>query len=143
MKSTKLKIGWKSQIHLLKHWIWTKDNILIGLDIYLPFTESLILKDIYLYFAPKNVHFLISEKCSSFHIVGIAFPLPLALLSSAFHLSYNMLLNQLRSEDGNPENLLRNSFYQFQADRAIPNLEVSCWRQRLVVFNCCWSSIYL
>ncbi|XP_024172476.1 DExH-box ATP-dependent RNA helicase DExH9 [Rosa chinensis] len=44
-------------------------------------------------------------------------------LNSAFHLSYNMLLNQLRSEDGNPENLLRNSFYQFQADRAIPNLE--------------------
>ncbi|KAM1225981.1 hypothetical protein PS2_044169 [Malus domestica] len=44
-------------------------------------------------------------------------------LNSAFHLSYNMLLNQLRSEDGNPENLLRNSFYQFQADRAIPSLE--------------------
>ncbi|KAL6184037.1 hypothetical protein ACLB2K_045444 [Fragaria x ananassa] len=44
-------------------------------------------------------------------------------LNSAFHLSYNMLLNQLRSEDGNPENLLRNSFYQFQADRGIPNLE--------------------
>lgn len=44
--------------------------------------------------------------------------------SSAFHLSYNMLLNQLRCEDGNPENLLRNSFYQFQADRAIPDLEV-------------------
>ena len=35
-----------------------------------------------------------------------------------------MLLNQLRCEDGNPENLLRNSFYQFQADRAIPDLEV-------------------
>ncbi|KAL6180659.1 hypothetical protein ACLB2K_047320 [Fragaria x ananassa] len=45
------------------------------------------------------------------------------ILNSAFHLSYNMLLNQLRSEDGNPENLLRNSFYQFQADRGIPNLE--------------------
>ncbi|KAL0538167.1 hypothetical protein IC582_027169 [Cucumis melo] len=44
-------------------------------------------------------------------------------LNSAFHLSYNMLLNQIRSEDGNPENLLRNSFYQFQADRNIPNLE--------------------
>nr|XP_043625192.1 DExH-box ATP-dependent RNA helicase DExH9 [Erigeron canadensis] len=44
-------------------------------------------------------------------------------LNSAFHLSYNMLLNQLRSEDGDPENLLRNSFYQFQADRAIPDLE--------------------
>ncbi|CAN1186158.1 DExH-box ATP-dependent RNA helicase DExH9 [Linum perenne] len=44
-------------------------------------------------------------------------------LNSAFHLSYNMLLNQLRCEEGNPENLLRNSFYQFQADRAIPDLE--------------------
>ncbi|CAL1403487.1 unnamed protein product [Linum trigynum] len=44
-------------------------------------------------------------------------------LNSAFHLSYNMLLNQMRCEDGNPENLLRNSFYQFQADRAIPDLE--------------------
>lgn len=43
---------------------------------------------------------------------------------SAFHLSYNMLLNQIRSEDGHPENLLRNSFYQFQADRALPDLEV-------------------
>ncbi|KAI4375499.1 hypothetical protein MLD38_013361 [Melastoma candidum] len=44
-------------------------------------------------------------------------------LNSAFHLSYNTLLNQLLTEDGNPENLIRNSFYQFQADRAIPNLE--------------------
>ncbi|KAJ1383224.1 rRNA-processing arch domain [Sesbania bispinosa] len=44
-------------------------------------------------------------------------------LNSAFHLSYNMILNQMRCEDGDPENLLRNSFYQFQADRAIPDLE--------------------
>ncbi|MQL76175.1 hypothetical protein Taro_008572 [Colocasia esculenta] len=44
-------------------------------------------------------------------------------LNSAFHLSYNMLLNQIRCEDGDPENLLRNSFYQFQADRALPDLE--------------------
>ncbi|KAF6176653.1 hypothetical protein GIB67_034515 [Kingdonia uniflora] len=44
-------------------------------------------------------------------------------LNSAFHLSYNMLLNQLRCEDGDPENLLRNSFYQFQSDRAIPDLQ--------------------
>ena len=35
-----------------------------------------------------------------------------------------MLLNQMRCEDGNPENLLRNSFYQFQTDRALPDLEV-------------------
>ncbi|KAE9615616.1 hypothetical protein Lal_00017534 [Lupinus albus] len=44
-------------------------------------------------------------------------------LNSAFHLTYNMILNQMRCEDGDPENLLRNSFYQFQADRAIPDLE--------------------
>ncbi|XVF75079.1 hypothetical protein PTKIN_Ptkin13bG0159600 [Pterospermum kingtungense] len=44
-------------------------------------------------------------------------------LNSAFHLSYNMLLNQLRCEDADPESMLRNSFYQFQADRAIPSLE--------------------
>ncbi|GAV62147.1 DEAD domain-containing protein/Helicase_C domain-containing protein/DSHCT domain-containing protein/rRNA_proc-arch domain-containing protein [Cephalotus follicularis] len=44
-------------------------------------------------------------------------------LNSAFHLNYNMLLNQIRCEDGDPENLLRHSFYQFQADRALPDLE--------------------
>ncbi|XP_058070459.1 DExH-box ATP-dependent RNA helicase DExH9 [Magnolia sinica] len=44
-------------------------------------------------------------------------------LNSAFHLSYNMLLNQMRCEDGDPENLLRHSFYQFQSDRALPDLE--------------------
>ncbi|KAF3324786.1 superkiller viralicidic activity 2-like 2 [Carex littledalei] len=44
-------------------------------------------------------------------------------LNSAFHLSYNMLLNQMRSEDGDPEKLLRYSFYQFQADRSLPDLE--------------------
>ncbi|CAN6448866.1 unnamed protein product [Victoria cruziana] len=43
-------------------------------------------------------------------------------LNSAFHLSYNMLLNQMRCEDGDPENLLKNSFYQFQLDRALPDL---------------------
>lgn len=45
-------------------------------------------------------------------------------IHSAFHLSYNMILNQIRSEDGDPEDLLRNSFYQFQSDRALPDLEV-------------------
>ncbi|KAI3832184.1 hypothetical protein MKX03_012743 [Papaver bracteatum] len=44
-------------------------------------------------------------------------------LNSAFHLSYNMLLNQMRREDANPEDLLKNSFYQFQSDRAIPYLK--------------------
>lgn len=44
-------------------------------------------------------------------------------LNSAFHLSYNMLLNQMRCEDGDPEALLRQSFYQFQSDRALPSLQ--------------------
>ncbi|XP_027928311.1 DExH-box ATP-dependent RNA helicase DExH9 isoform X2 [Vigna unguiculata] len=44
-------------------------------------------------------------------------------LNSAFHLSYNTILNQMRCEDGDPEKLIRNSFFQFQADRAIPDLE--------------------
>ncbi|KAL5056682.1 hypothetical protein RYX36_037364, partial [Vicia faba] len=44
-------------------------------------------------------------------------------LHSAFHLSYNMVLNQRRCEDENPKNLLCNSFFQFQADRVIPDLE--------------------
>ncbi|KAG0569232.1 hypothetical protein KC19_6G075600 [Ceratodon purpureus] len=44
-------------------------------------------------------------------------------LNSAFHLSYNMLLNQMRSEESNPEELLRQSFHQFQCDRALPKLQ--------------------
>lgn len=64
----------------------------------------------------------------------------LCMLSSAFHLSYNMLLNQIRCEEGNPENLLRNSFYQFQADHAIPDLEVSLhWYVPVIV----WSLVFL
>ncbi|KAF3503983.1 hypothetical protein F2Q69_00041239 [Brassica cretica] len=56
-------------------------------------------------------------------------------LNSAFHLSYNMLLNQLRSEDGDPENFLRNSFFQFQADRAIPDIEYSRVKPRDQTFE--------
>ncbi|CAM6129641.1 unnamed protein product [Calypogeia fissa] len=44
-------------------------------------------------------------------------------LNSAFHLSYNTLLNQMRSEESDPEVLLRQSFYQFQADRSLPKLK--------------------
>jgi len=69
---------------------------------------------------------------SIFHIVACINKLSLfsdiytglPLRFSAFHLSYNMILNQMRCEDGDPEKLLRNSFFQFQADRAIPDLEV-------------------
>ncbi|KAL3691924.1 hypothetical protein R1sor_005575 [Riccia sorocarpa] len=44
-------------------------------------------------------------------------------LNSAFHLGYNMLINQMRSEESDPEALLRQSFFQFQSDRALPKLE--------------------
>eukprot|EP00959_Pyramimonas_sp_CCMP1952_P019032 402103-Pyramimonas_sp.AAC.1 len=44
-------------------------------------------------------------------------------LYSAFHLTYNMLLNLVRSEDVNPEMLMQASYRQFQQDRSIPALE--------------------
>jgi len=44
-------------------------------------------------------------------------------LNSAFHLGYNMLLNLLRLEGGDPERLMALSFYQFQLERAAPALE--------------------
>jgi len=46
-------------------------------------------------------------------------------LNSAFHLTYNMVLNLLRVEEINPEYMLERSFYQFQNNSAIPSLEQS------------------
>ena len=43
-------------------------------------------------------------------------------LNSAFHLTYNMVLNLLRVEGINPEYMLEKSFYQFQNYAAIPEL---------------------
>ncbi|XP_031551910.1 exosome RNA helicase MTR4-like [Actinia tenebrosa] len=43
-------------------------------------------------------------------------------LNSAFHLTYNMVLNLLRVEEINPEIMLEKSFYQFQNYAAIPNM---------------------
>ncbi|XP_072023609.1 exosome RNA helicase MTR4-like [Amphiura filiformis] len=43
-------------------------------------------------------------------------------LNSAFHLTYNMVLNLLRVEGINPEYMLEKSFYQFQNYAAIPKL---------------------
>jgi hypothetical protein len=36
------------------------------------------------------------------------------VLNSAFHLSYNMVLNNLRIEGVNPEDILHKSFFHFQ-----------------------------
>ena len=43
-------------------------------------------------------------------------------LNSTFHLGYNMVLNLLRIEDANPEFLIRNSFFYFQQECALPAL---------------------
>lgn len=43
-------------------------------------------------------------------------------INSAFHLTYNMVLNLLRVEEINPEYMLERSFYQFQNQAMIPNL---------------------
>lgn len=45
-------------------------------------------------------------------------------LYSSYHVGYNMVLNMLRVEDANPENLIRSSFHQFQQERNAPELEM-------------------
>jgi ATP-dependent RNA helicase DOB1 len=44
-------------------------------------------------------------------------------LFSSYHVSYNMVLNMLRVEDADPENLLRSSFHQYQQECEAPALE--------------------
>lgn len=46
-------------------------------------------------------------------------------INSAFHLTYNMVLNLLRVEEINPEYMLERSFFQFQNQAAIPDLHIS------------------
>ena len=54
-------------------------------------------------------------------------------LNSAFHLTYNMVLNLLRVEEINPEFVLERSFYQFQNNLTIPDLERSrCMTEQCV-----------
>lgn len=43
-------------------------------------------------------------------------------INSAFHLTYNMVLNLLRVEDVNPEYMLQHSFFQFQHYAQLPEL---------------------
>ncbi|XP_020281762.1 superkiller viralicidic activity 2-like 2 [Pseudomyrmex gracilis] len=43
-------------------------------------------------------------------------------INSAFHLTYNMVLNLLRVEEINPEYMLERSFFQFQNQASIPAL---------------------
>lgn len=43
-------------------------------------------------------------------------------INSAFHLTYNMVLNLLRVDEINPEYMLERSFFQFQNYSVIPQL---------------------
>lgn len=44
-------------------------------------------------------------------------------LNSAFHLSYNMILNLMRVDGMSPDHILQRSFYQFQSGDNLPELE--------------------
>ncbi|XP_045157858.2 exosome RNA helicase MTR4-like [Mercenaria mercenaria] len=57
-------------------------------------------------------------------------------LNSAFHLTYNMVLNLLRVEEINPEYMLERSFYQFQNYAAIPDLIEKLKRTEEQYNNC-------
>lgn len=49
-------------------------------------------------------------------------------LDSAFHLSYNMILNLMRVEGISPEFMLERCFFQFQSNSAVPELEADLTR---------------
>lgn len=51
-------------------------------------------------------------------------------LDSAFHLTYNMLLNIMRVDGGSPEKMLQRSFFQFQCKTLVPKL-----KQKLDMFE--------
>lgn len=67
-------------------------------------------------------------------------------LNSAFHLTYNMVLNLLRVEEINPEYMLEKSFYQFQHYRALPGvvesklISICLYLYILLLFDLCSGS---
>ncbi|VEL13163.1 unnamed protein product [Protopolystoma xenopodis] len=61
-------------------------------------------------------------------------------LNSAFHLTYNMLLNLLRVEEINPEYMLERSFCQFQNYASLPDLQQ---REFFIVYCRLFSFVYL
>ncbi|PVU94698.1 hypothetical protein BB561_002331 [Smittium simulii] len=56
-------------------------------------------------------------------------------LNSAFHLSYNMVLNLIRVETFTPEFMLENSFHQFQANSSLPKLQLELLEAQKKVEN--------
>ncbi|KAI5710130.1 hypothetical protein M8J75_005924 [Diaphorina citri] len=64
---------------------------------------------------------MIDEKVSADGVKNVVQGQPDSL-NSAFHLTYNMVLNLLRVEEINPEYMLERSFYQFQNQSTIPEV---------------------
>lgn len=58
-------------------------------------------------------------------------------INSAFHLTYNMVLNLLRVEEINPEYMLERSFYQFQNQTAIPGYYEGNFDHKIVLEVLC------
>eukprot|EP00054_Salpingoeca_dolichothecata_P017500 m.105077 g.105077 ORF g.105077 m.105077 type:complete len:1072 (-) comp22474_c0_seq1:123-3338(-) len=65
---------------------------------------------------------MVDEKMESAVAKGLLKGQP-DVLKSAFHLTYNMVLNLLRVEEINPDVMLEKSFFQFQHTAAVPALE--------------------
>ena len=55
-------------------------------------------------------------------------------INSAFHLTYNMVLNLLRVEEINPEYMMERSFHQFQNYSNVPILLNSKRQETLIGF---------
>lgn len=80
---------------------------------------------------PDNVECSIVSVDSAFHYEYVIMIMCISSqgqpdpLNSAFHLTYNMVLNLLRVEEINPEYMLERSFYQFQNNSSIPTKQLS------------------
>ena len=66
---------------------------------------------------------MLDEKMEPEVAKGMIYGDPDALYSS-YHVGYNMVLNMLRVEDANPENVLKASFHQYQQEQQAPALEI-------------------
>lgn len=64
-------------------------------------------------------------------------------INSAFHLTYNMVLNLLRVDEINPEYMLERSFFQFQNYSVIPQLYESEFLYTIQNKNFCVVNILL
>lgn len=57
-------------------------------------------------------------------------------MNSAFHLSYNMILNLLRVEGVSPEFMLDRCFYTFQNNANVPRLEEGLYECHICFVSC-------